>query len=849
MARYAALCRMVAAALLLTGAAGCGVKGSGEAAPLPALSAKAPTPSAVPSPSPAASVDCATGDQLRERGLLAEAETIYAAVGAAACASGRVLLFVAKQTAAEEAAAGDAAMRRGDLNGAVAHYRAALRWDRHNAQALTGVSKAGDAAGSPAGRWAAGWDGFYAAWVAPMTRLVLVALAVLLVLLVLAQLATRRLAGASAPGWAHRRASWTWWSGLALMVAGSVLLTSALAAAKTAVIPLSAGIVVSLAGVAAAAAGIGRRLGLRVEVLGKDGHPDTAAMDYIVARLLVLGSARPAGLKAPQQTDVTSLPEDALSTLPQAKIAVSALKALQAILPTAPWTASVACLGNTQLTVTLSRNGSISQTQTIQWPPPKLAAMDVRRAAGADGAASQHAELLTAASAFILCELSQHHLELQQGLCGASSWQSLAAQAVATDPATKPGSAWQRELLAFAVESDPGNIAAHVAYTVALGRRGAGIHIQRNLLERLESINSNYIPYHDEAHGEVERGWQALALRVRYMIVAARLNLMKAHNCAAGDRSWESLRTAATDLIELLDKCSTDRARQSDEALCRFAEQMKPPTYFMWQSTLAAGPPGCSGYLRKKYPCADHWVKVKEVREAGFLVSLSLTAHYNLACLYAKDDPGLALDHLAYAVADDEIRLDAQTDPYFDKAEWQQKDPDPYKRFKEIVGDSPPVAFLDLAPFAGQKDKLAAIGIHNAGDLSRMIRLNRRRLATDLGLSVSCLEYWLRLSDFGLLLEPALARLTGKPSWLGWLDLLLAAGVDSTDSFRASLEQANGGPTLADRLFNAARSRTLVAPSDGELRQAWAELERIWPGRQPGSRPRLAWRRRVMYGG
>lgn len=71
------------------------------------------------------------------------------------------------------------------------------------------------------------------------------------------------------------------------------------------------------------AEGRGQKLRLQINVRNAAGQTDTNGSDYVIARLQDLGSAQPRGVEIPEQTDVTALPEDALTSLPQGRIAIA----------------------------------------------------------------------------------------------------------------------------------------------------------------------------------------------------------------------------------------------------------------------------------------------------------------------------------------------------------------------------------------------------------------------------------------------------------------------------------------------------------------------------------------------
>jgi hypothetical protein len=227
----------------------------------------------------------------------------------------------------------------------------------------------------------------------------------------------------------------------------------------------------ALVGIVWVAAGRGHDLALRVEVLDEAGTGNAGDAQYLIGRLHALGSERPLGLRVPRETDVTALPEDALTSLPTGTVAKALLQAARAVLPAVPWQVTVAVRDDETMVVSMSRNGKgagdaiiISRRQLLlPNPPPPSATGTIDKADKDDYAARTQAALLSAAAAAVLIALSDRHVWLKTGLCGACRWESVAAHVIATDTSYVSDEKNQRRILLGGLDADADNALARVA--------------------------------------------------------------------------------------------------------------------------------------------------------------------------------------------------------------------------------------------------------------------------------------------------------------------------------------------------------------------------------------------------
>jgi Domain of unknown function (DUF4332) len=556
-------------------------------------------------------------------------------------------------------------------------------------------------------------------------------------------------------------------------------------------------VVVALFGVWLFARTTGARLALQVEARSTSGQADAAAAAYVVARLRALGSAPPRGLEVPERTDVTTLPESALSTLPEGRIAAAVLRVLRAALPSVPWHATVTLVDEDRATVAVTRNGRIVETVSMTRPEPPLPTLPTEsKGEQDDDVARSRAQLLTAAAAFILVRLSEQHRDLAVGLCGATSWESVACHVIATEPLVERDDRKVIALLARAVDLDPNNALARVAYVIRSGGRYAGDKDDQQRFA--DTIDREY-----NLVRPLGKGYEALELRILFSRAASRLNvhLLNLREDPPGTSVTDVLDGARSAAVEFVDQILEIEDAKPDDKLKTFVDEMKPVASFLWQGV---GCPQLTPRQGRDLP--------KEVRGWGERESMSLRALYDRACLHAEQGPPQTKDAIRYlepAVGLDDLRLWARADPSFDKL---PNDKVVYQRFKQLVGDPGPSSFIELPPFAQYKETLSTVGIHSARHMDANTRtfLARRLLAKAVSVSPSVVKYWRGVADLALLH----AQLEKAPM----LDLLLAVGVNSKadlrDEFRRSPEK------LAKRLRKRAETRALVPPSRDDI-AAW----------------------------
>jgi hypothetical protein len=790
----------------------------------------------------AANGACAGADRLRAAGLLSEAETRYRALlpssapqptgapstspqpvatpsdaDAAACAVAGLAATADRRADASRAAAqGDAAVDAGRLDTARRWYDRARQLDRSSSRAADGLQRLDRLQSSTPAGAATRWDAFFAGWLDPASRLLLPGVAILVVLLALARFAAR-LVGATRKAADEQRQRAYRWGGLTIIVivtAAAVALAASDVPARVRVAGWLAAVLAAATGIAFRGWGLGSRLRVHIDVRTTEGEADPAGTAYLAARLRALGTERPRGLITPQGTDLTELPEDALSTLPEGRWAGAVARVARVFVAAPPWHASVAVVGGDRVTVSLSRNGWPTDTVLIDG-----AALGLSGLGGSgqdDDATLRRLPALTGAAAYVLLRLSLIHRQLTVGLCGATRWEGLAAQVLATEPPACDDPARVTALLSHAVDTDPGNAAAWLAYLHdRSGTAVADAGHERVFAKHFDHYYTQLFGA-DEADVAIRDGYEALRLRWLYARAAAWFNV---HLLDSSDPDETALENAAHRTHLLFERSSfvQDAEKATDEVRA-FAAEMTPTAALLWEAVLGASanvvPEGLTDITEQARMRAD----------TARPVSLRLL--YDSACNAAeqgkRDD---AFTSLSLALGLKHLQVFARTDPSLAPL----RDDD---RFTALVGRTEELETAQA--FAASAAKLATIGIRFPQQVLDRSDSDEGSAAMAAALDVSkeTITWWRSLCQLAL---SAPAADTALP----WVDLLVAEGLDSPVAFCTEYDRDRAG--LRQALMNQARRQEVVAPSIADLAEWRAALaDRLRPARA-SSRLRLRW--------
>jgi hypothetical protein len=440
--------------------------------------------------------------------------------------------------------------------------------------------------------------------------------------------------------------------------------------------------------------------------------------------------------------------------------------------------------GDSRVVVTLTRNGTVARTALVdlsRFLPGTSAsgkAPAMAKTEEGQGKAADRGDLLTAVAAVILTEMAQRHPKLEEGLCGAKRWESVAAHVVATKPpASQGGRELRRELLAYAVDRDPRNSLALLAYANLLGEGASSPAEIRRHVRRLRTIRVVI-----ERRAGDRRGYWPLRLRALHTLTAAQLNLAAAESGAARrDAALAAGRTFGS-LAQLLTIVHAAAVKDGNRGQIDFTREM----------TLVAAELRAAVKVLVRPPAERPRELAQRLPKLDGQAPVSLHVLYDQACRFAfVGSPAASLRRLRLASGLEGYRRMARSDPWF--ARIRDVDGVPTRnreRFWEIVGSAEPVSEFTGLPIFGEKGAgLRAVGLTGAPEFcaATTIDAQRQDLGKVLGVPLGVVEGWHCLA---LLAKPDAAA-SAETRWLTTreLRLLLAEGIASEDDARRGILQ------------------------------------------------------------
>jgi hypothetical protein len=769
----------------------------------------APTPTVSPLP-------CKTANELYRAGLLAEAEDRYTALLTPSSGGSPPLCAVvglqrvanARQNAAWWTAQGDMAAAAGKLNQARTDYRSALSVDHGNQAAAAGLVKLNQQSPNVIRQGRDYWNQIVTNTLVPLGQFLLWLAAVAVatyVLYLLTRVASRwlPLPRKASRGGTLKKCSWG-----AFVAAAAVAVLAAVVGevhrlpCRWPVEPWWVGLsiaagVLALAGCLLMAGYLRTGRGVQFTVTSTAGSGDDTGRAFLAGRLDSLGAKPPRGFDLPQETDVTSL-SGVITLLPGGGMLSALVSFLLVRVPVTPWQATVTLIDDDQLLVTMHRNGRPVQTvlanRASLFFPALVAGQDTSGTSSYVKAIDQPG-MLTVAAAIILVTMAMADPDspLRTGLNGATRWESVAGQVLATAPGFSGNEGLGQALLDRAVDVDPGNLAARVAKIVLTGRRAADPPSRRDFAEQIGQIARLDLK---------DPGYAALRLRALYGSAAGWCNVyLDSHE----NQDWQRALEYTTKLVDCLCELTSDaqdnghnRTHPSDA----MTAYMQAAAYIFWASLKEAKPHAASlGQIGKI-------VKGWEPRDTQ-----TARGAYDKACLESQDthyDEALRL--LQLATVDDGLRIWARRDPSFTKLRAHNG-----QKFLDIVADPPPDSFTGLEPLASHAGALSDIGVHTAADLWAMTstKADLQLFAQAIGVPLLVVKRWRNIA--------ALGTLRPDGPGLGQLDLLVAAGVDSPEELRAETETETDADTLHEKLAAAGPDHQSTVPDQDTLKR-WAQL-------------------------
>lgn len=597
--------------------------------------------------------------------------------------------------------------------------------------------------------------------------------------------------------------------------------------------------------IAGRARGIG--IGMLIKGHDKSGSDDAGLGAFVQARLYSLGSGRPSGFLITQQTDVTTLPSDALSLIPSGTLAKLAALVVSWFSPATPWRIDITEQFDQSIIVSMRRNGVMAEStvirpSTLSLPAQESQGADTQPSAPASGtsgvsstggtmAQDWTAELRTAAAAYILVELSKRYDHLKPGLSGATQWRSVAQQVIATDSTSQLDQEERRSLLVRATASDCRNQAAELALLSTEYRTAASVSDHRDAADKFSNLLKKVQPQ----SGGGRRVVSPLELRLRFNLLAASGNY-----AAALPQNGD-----AEDARKYLE-CAKSQAQFL--LTCKDNEILSDGTVALWENMYSAVQYAALA-IKKEW---NRWNREPVVicgqeDELPADENVSLLGRYEYACAFiprprlavpaAKGDYDKALDALALAVVEPSQRIWARTDPWLtalhdvdavarslavrvNGSNLEGADSDAanaYKiaaRFKGMIGDPAPADFLALPPLTAHRDALGQLGIHNAHQLSRV---KSSELVRELGITAGEAARWRNLTELHQRLAaaaPPHGQTEDRDQRATQLVfLLLILNLDSLATMRQALTDSQ----LKGVLLATARPWAIVAPGSDEI--------------------------------
>jgi MFS family permease len=616
--------------------------------------------------------------------------------------------------------------------------------------------------------------------------------------------------------------------------------------------------------------GIG--IGLLIQGHDKTGGEDAGLGAFIRARLYALGSNGPSGIQITQQTDVSSLPSEALSLIPEGTLAKLARLFVALFSPATPWRVDVTEQSDSSIVVSIMRNGWVADATVIRSGPlglPHSRTTDVSTPAGvvapsatdaatsgsaatsadAKGAESSTSdwsvELRTSAAAFVLLTMAGRYDHLRAGLSGASQWRSVALQVIASDAASRLSHRDTTELLSRAVAEDDGNVAAELAL---LNRSYRSSTTQADACAYCEKLTTliDRMPNDD--------GLWPLRLRARFNLLVASFNVAAmtpppepnerpdlttpptigsgaggAALTGAEMAARKALLCAAEQALHLIVFWRDPRNQRAYSTLWR---EMNDAVIFAAETISAEWDRRSSVKHDFGWDAVDPGYRGRQ---------MTLLARYERACALvarAAVDPiqgsahyEAALGELILATAINSNRVWARTDPSMrpmhDIGQVQITAPVTaaalVERFKALIGDPVPQRFVELAALANQRDALEARGIRGAESL---LRAEPHALAAQLKQDAAIVGRWRELAHLHSWLQNNVIAAedysgeTAEATATRLLFLLGQAREDSVEAVTALTESSATRNAARNRLIASAEPWAAVAPSPAQM-SAW----------------------------
>lgn len=549
----------------------------------------------------------------------------------------------------------------------------------------------------------------------------------------------------------------------------------------------------------------GLALAIEVQVRGASGSDNTSHARMLVARLQELGSESPRDIRMLSATDVTSLPEDALTAVPNGPWATALFNLLKVLRPAAPWRVTVTQPDASTTVMDITRNRvAVEKTSLVVSGTEIPAAAPTKKADTATGSDTKDTasantldELLTIAAARTLLVLAGPHRNLGVGLCGADRWQALGFHAISR----RTGVTTDRkaELLHAAIDASPNYLVPRMAVVNLMeDRTPGGRLLWAEAIDRLWTHFEGSLGPQGSLDA-VAAGYEAAQLRMLYNRAVAWMNVRTDRAVAKADpllveQAWRRSARAAIGLHHRLGSLR-EHAVPGLEAL---RENSRRPATFLILD------------LAKHPAAADSVLKRKIAALAGELAPNDIVPepqtrndHYARACYYAslhgeEDKWDLALLDLEVAATASRFAEWAPNDPslvvFTGRNELDERaGDDAVKKCKELVAIPPPASFLDLPMF---QPHAAALKGHGLTDIDHLRSVPLDELAAAWKVHPSVAKRWISAARLARWL--AARGETDDAVRLQLLGLLLGLKVGSTSDLKAKMR---GNAAAQERFY------------------------------------------------
>jgi hypothetical protein len=550
-------------------------------------------------------------------------------------------------------------------------------------------------------------------------------------------------------------------------------------------------------------------------VMGKD--PDEAGAGQLVGFLEQLSAERPRGIEVARGTDVTALKEVGLTAAPSNGVAAAALVLVNLLIPRAPWRVRVDAEDADKMSVTVTRNGRVIKTATIDrdslglrvaLPGHDRTDGGASAATNGDGGTVAYPDLHTMAAAVILTALVGEYDDIY-GLYEATDWRSVGLCAIATF--NFPDAKDRLPLLARAIDYDPKNRLAQAAFHHAHARRSTDADCLDQYIDwldtEIESLDKEAQKPKD-ARKRFAPEWSPYRRRLKMNRAVASVNksYLEGVNPTEHERDREKARKYAFDLVDDI-FCEDPRLKivegelslsgvvKGTEDACRVAFSMWPSAAATYAATCLRTGQQVDVKIGGEYIREAEQQIISEKQRLGTLDA------YNRACYFATADGKDRDEAVKMLRISDEV-------PYL--KEWRQKDPQLHEfrltslyRTKFLADPAEVLSYLE--PFSAHKENLAAAGLDR--DPTKFHRLAEKepfRIARLLGVDILVVRRLSEIADMA-------AKLLEKSRKYG-IEVcaqLIAEGIDSLSSPRPE--------GLLKTVDRALQNRLKESPSEDEF--------------------------------